>query len=132
MNKNRIKLDRINRIFRILYFLPFLKKDKKLYSSPRKSTGLKRSPIATMILKNYLGSNQAIVFRRRRIEFPSFWEGRKSKDKSNQSCRSCLVRSTKGVCFNYYVNVQKLITLYIKTFIGRKKKTTSSLILTKL
>ena len=56
--------------------LSFLKKDKKLYSSPRKIDALKRSPTAMMIFKNYLEVNQAIIFRRRRIEFSSFLPGR--------------------------------------------------------
>jgi len=48
------------------------KKGKKLYSSPRKIDALKRSPTAMMIYKSYLEGNQAIIFRRRRIEFSSF------------------------------------------------------------
>jgi len=56
--------------------LLFLQKDKKLYSSPRKIDALKRSPTAMMIFKNYLEGNQAIIFRRRRIDFSSFLLGR--------------------------------------------------------
>jgi hypothetical protein len=44
--------------------------------------------------------------------FPSFWEGRKTKDKSSQSCRSCRTRSTQGPCFNT-PNAQKFMTLCI-------------------
>jgi hypothetical protein len=56
--------------------LPFLKKNKKLYSSPRKIDALKPGPTALVIFKNYLESNQAIGFRRRRVEFSSFLLGR--------------------------------------------------------
>jgi len=41
--------------------------------------------------------------------FPSFWEGRKTKDKSSQSCRSCRTRRTQGPCFNT-PNAQNFMT----------------------
>jgi hypothetical protein len=67
-----------------IIFLPFLKKDKKLYSSPRKINALKRSQTAMMIYKNYLDGNQTIIFRRRRIEFSSFLLGRENAQRQIQ------------------------------------------------
>ena len=55
-----------------------------LYSSPRKIDALKRSSTAMMIYKNYLEGNQAIIFRRRRIEFSSFLLGREKAQRQIQ------------------------------------------------
>jgi len=67
-----------------IIFLPFLKKDKKLYSSPRKIDALKRSPTAIMIYKNYLEDNQTIIFGRMRIEFSFFLLGREKAQRQIQ------------------------------------------------
>jgi hypothetical protein len=56
---------------------------------------------------------------------PSFWEGRKTKDKSSQSCRSCRTRSTQGPCFNT-PNAHKFMTLRLKVTTGIEDRAQTS------